>query len=216
MQVKDLPVDFKVVHVDTTISLPGVKEYVLKMCKRYKWHYRIVKPKSDFFSLAKNRGMPTRRGRWCCFQLKIAPLIEYTMKMERPRIQITGMRAHESTRRSMSVSNGEISQLMWREIGEHYLYSPIFDWRKEDINKYVEQNNLPLNPIYDVIGRSGECMCGVYQTLKEIKAIRDNFPEFFDQFVELEKHFRSKGSAFYDYKNRKRIYASKLARSKIG
>jgi len=209
-QVKDLPVRFEVIHVNTTVSLPDVQAYVRKVCKEFGWPLAILRPKTDFFTIAKRRGMPTRRNRWCCFKLKVEPLIRYTVRKNVPRIQITGLRAYESTRRLARVRRGEIKQWMWRSIGMHYLYSPIFWWKDEDVQKYIEENSLPLNSVYKDLGFSGECICGLYTTMDQLITIGARYPDFMAKFVELEKSFRTGGSAFYDYSTMKRIYASKL------
>lgn len=210
----DSPITIRVAYVDTTVALPGVKDYVVKVAKEFGWPLVTLRPKEDFFSLAAKRGMPTRRGRWCCYNLKLEPLIAYTKKLAKPRVQITGMRATESTRRSLLVSKGEIYQLMWRNIGKHFLYSPTFWWSNEEVKKYIKKHSLPINPAYDLIGSSGECVCGVYLNLKNLCLIRDTFPTFFQKFVALEEEFRNGGSAFYDYKNKERIYASTLVQQK--
>jgi 3'-phosphoadenosine 5'-phosphosulfate sulfotransferase (PAPS reductase)/FAD synthetase len=205
---------FKVVHVNTTVELPKTLEYVRDTCKQFGWDFVIVRPAKDFFEIAKRKGMPTRRGRWCCYNLKLEPLIRFTRSLPPPRLQVTGYRIAESTRRQFLHKSGKVYQLEWRGEGSHYIYSPIFYWKDDDVERYIEQHKLPINPNYAIIGMAGDCVCGVYVPLKKLQKIARAYPEFIKRFEEWERSSKAGGSAFYDYINRKKIYVRDLLNNK--
>jgi len=104
---------------------------------------------------------------------------------------------------------GELRQLMWHKAQKAYLYSPIFWWSDEEVERYALEKALPTNPIKSLLGHSGECICGVYTSVEDVRLIKQHFPEFFEKLVELEKSFRY-GSLLYDYDKKQRIFVSKL------
>jgi len=77
------------------------------------------------------------------------------------------------------------------------IQAPIIDWSDEDVRTYIENHGLKVNDLYSLVNTSGECICGVYTSVRKLQLIRGKWPDFFQQFVEAEKSFRSGGSAFY-------------------
>ena len=164
---------------------------------------------ADYYMLECNPFIWNLRCLMRCTALKIKPIISYLKTKERPILTVTGTRAFESTRRRIMAERGELRQLMWHKAQKAYLYSPIFWWGDEEVERYALEKALPANPIKSLLGHSGECICGVYTSVKEMLAIKQHFPAFFEKLVDLEKAFRY-GSFMYDYKKRQRIFVSKL------
>ncbi|MEC5157034.1 phosphoadenosine phosphosulfate reductase domain-containing protein [Chryseobacterium sp. MP_3.2] len=70
-------------------------------------------------------------------------------KLEGTCVSIIGLRAEESPDRRF-VMFGEDSDLFWlRRKNEPHKAYPIIDWRYTDIWKYLIENNLPYNKVYD-------------------------------------------------------------------
>ncbi|CAB4139792.1 CysH 3'-phosphoadenosine 5'-phosphosulfate sulfotransferase (PAPS reductase)/FAD synthetase and related enzymes [uncultured Caudovirales phage] len=40
----------------------------------------------------------------------------------------------------------------------------IHDWSADDRDKFLQENNIPINPVAKALCRSGECMCGTQQS----------------------------------------------------
>jgi len=67
----------------------------------------------------------------------------------------TGVRSSESERRMAHVEPvQEADRWTW--------HAPIHDWSKQKCREYIEKNDLPENPIWDELGRSGDCFCGCF------------------------------------------------------
>jgi len=191
--VKDMPdLEMYVLHVDTTISLPGVQEYVKQVADQLSWPLHVIRPKRDFFTLASKWGMPTLFTRWCCFQLKLRPMFEFAKRLRSHRVMVTGIRRAESTRRR----DFEQWILLTRPF-VRYNYHPIIEWSDEQVDEYIRKYNLPINPVSREMGFSGECICGVFCSYRELMRIRAKYPEFMRQFEKLEERFQSDKYVFY-------------------
>ena len=46
-------------------------------------------------------------------------------------------------------------------------HAPIHDWSKAECREYVDQFDLPRNPLWDDLGRSGDCFCGCFASPEE-------------------------------------------------
>jgi len=209
-ELSDLPELLKptiyVVHVDTTVALPGVQDYVKEVCNRFNWPLVLLRPEKDFETEVQSKGMPSMRRRWCCFYLKLKPFMDFTAKLPPQRAEITGLRRAESIRRS------KMKEVFYNRKGHVWKYAPIIDWSDDDIKHYIRKHNLPTSPVSKLIGHSGECLCGVFASVKSLNIIKANYPDFFNRFVELEKQFRSGGAAFFLHN--KPLRASDLMKQK--
>ena len=45
--------------------------------------------------------------------------------------------------------------------------SPIHDWTKDECREYLADRDLPENPLWDTLGRSGDCFCGCFGSPEE-------------------------------------------------
>jgi len=199
-RVEDL--DRYVVFVDTGASLPGVIDYVREVADLYDWPLRILSPEEPFFQQVKYKGAPSIRRRWCCYSLKLKPIIDFVKSLRPQRAEVVGLRREESKARS------KLSQIIFKKRTWSWGYAPIIDWTKSQVAAYICQYKLKISPLYQVLKHSGECLCGAYASLKQLRIIRDRYPEWFYQFVEAERDFKNDGSFFWLHG--KRIYARDL------
>jgi len=190
-ELADIKIDKYVVHVDTTAALPGVQDYVKKVADQFNWPLVVLRPEKDFDAHALEKGMPSMHRRWCCFYLKIKPFMDFTSKLPPQRAEVTGLRRAESRRRS------KMKEVFYNKKGLVWKYAPIIDWTDDDVKRYIREHNLPISPVAKLIGHSGECLCGVFASVKSLEIVKAHYPEFFQRFVELEKQFRSGGAAFF-------------------
>jgi 3'-phosphoadenosine 5'-phosphosulfate sulfotransferase (PAPS reductase)/FAD synthetase len=77
----------------------------------------------------------------------------------------TGVRSDESDRRAKTV-NSESHGARWT------YHAPIADWTKEDCREYMNEHDLPRNPLWDTLHRSGDCFCGAYASFSEVLDLR--------------------------------------------
>lgn len=169
-----------VLHADTTAGLPKIRRYVRRVCKRFELDVNFVKPKEDFFSLAKKWGIPSPKSRWCCKTLKIRPIRDYLKSVDGPKVVIDGIRGAESNARANYLP-------LWYHPGFDCLsLSPIFYWDDDEVNDYIVEHRLPKMR-NDNFGASAECFCGAYSTRGDFEALLDSYPDIFDKLIEVEK-----------------------------
>ncbi|MCW5907664.1 MAG: phosphoadenylyl-sulfate reductase [Chitinophagales bacterium] len=75
----------------------------------------------------------------CCAIRKVHPL---KRALEGMKIWITGLRAAQSENRH------ELSLLAWDNGYQLLKYNPLLNWSLQDVEKYLEQNNVPFNPLH--------------------------------------------------------------------
>jgi phosphoadenosine phosphosulfate reductase len=76
----------------------------------------------------------------CCFIRKVEPL---KRALKGNAIWITGLRAEHSPDRN------NLATVEWDE-GNHIIkYNPILHWTTEQVRKYIDDNNVPYNPLHD-------------------------------------------------------------------
>lgn len=73
----------------------------------------------------------------------------------------TGVSRHESDRRMPVVSPVQEAE-RWTWV------APCHDWRKERFDEYLREHEIPENPLWDTLGRSGDCFCGCFGNPEEL------------------------------------------------
>jgi 3'-phosphoadenosine 5'-phosphosulfate sulfotransferase (PAPS reductase)/FAD synthetase len=191
-QVANLNVKSYVVFVDTTVMIPTALPFVKETCARFGWPLQILRPRDSFWELVGDRGypMPTMRRRWCCYKLKLEPIMNFTHQLPRPRAEVTGLRRDESVRRR------GLAQLFFLRSGQTWKYAPIIAWTEADVTRYIRDHDLPMPPHYR-LGIRETCLCGAFSSEAQMMCVKAQFPDLFTKFLELESGFRSHGAAFY-------------------
>lgn len=69
-------------------------------------------------------------------------------------IQVAGRRRSESARRADVPEMQRDRSVMW--------VSPMVLWTKLNLNTYRRMYDVPVNPVYDLLHYSGECLCGSF------------------------------------------------------
>lgn len=75
----------------------------------------------------------------CCAVRKVQPLKRALQGM---KVWITGLRTAQSENRH------ELSLLNWDNTYQLFKYNPLLNWSLEEVEKYLEQNNVPFNPLH--------------------------------------------------------------------
>jgi len=199
---------FEALFIDTGISTPGLKEYVVEVCRDYNVKLNIVGPDYDFFDLVLRKGFPMIKYRWCKEYLKIKPLKKFVVKAKREYgdiVLLTGVRRDESWVKARA------SKIYDHPILGVKVYAPIFEWRKEHVMEYIRAYRLRENPLYWIYGKAYDCWCTVYKSPADFAILAMLNPDFYMKFVEVESRLRSGGSALYY--NGERVYLRDIMRN---
>lgn len=178
-------------HVETTVGLNEITEYVSEICNGLNIELAVVRPKEDYFSLAKRWGIPSVNSRWCCRELKIRPMVEFLQEIDGPKIVFDGIRAVESGIRAKYLP-------IWFHPSFNCLsISAIFGWTDEDIEKYIVDRRLPKS-VSSELGTSGECWCGAYKRKRDFEELYRLNKELFHKLCEVEESNRNGFTFVYE------------------
>lgn len=178
-------------HVETTVGLNEITEYVSEICDQLNIALKVVRPKEDYFSLAKRWGIPSVNSRWCCRELKIRPMVEFLQEIDGPKVVFDGIRAAESGIRAKYLP-------IWFHPSLNCLsISAIFGWSDEDIEKYLVERRLPKS-VSSELGTSGECWCGAYKRKRDFEELYRLNKELFYKLCEVEESNRNGFTFVYE------------------
>lgn len=101
-------------------------------------------------------------------------------------VLISGARKSESKRRmGTAVNIKEQGNIIW--------VNAINEWNAEDCIEYLESRNIKQSPVVKVLGRSGECNCGVYADREtELPLIKQHYPALYHTMMILENKVKEK------------------------
>ena len=98
---------------------------------------------------------------------------------------LNGARASESENRRINMPKARMDKgNMWVNI--------CHDWSAGDRNDYLAGRNIPINPVAQVLCRSGECMCGTMQTAADRKEASAWYPNWGAWLNDLEATVKAK------------------------
>jgi phosphoadenosine phosphosulfate reductase len=139
-------IDIRVITLDTGRLFRETYDVLSKTVNKYKKRIEVFFPGYEavekmvtekgpysFYNSVENR-------KECCRIRKMVPLDRALTSM---KVWISGIRASQSNDRS---------QLGWLEYDEHrrmFKYNPLFDWSLEDVENFINENNLPYNSLHD-------------------------------------------------------------------
>lgn len=160
LQIKpDIPVMF----VNTGIEFPESLEYTRQLAADWKLDFHEANARVNFWRLTEEQGLPVAgRGNTtfmrdlsekadvklsnsCCHRMKETPARQF-YREHKIKGTVTGLRVSESLMRKYNFA--DYGALRYSSIYNTLISWPLYAWLDEDIAKYVEKNNLPLNPIY--------------------------------------------------------------------
>ncbi len=88
---------------------------------------------NSFYESVENR-------KGCCYIRKVEPL---KRALQGNAVWVTGLRAEHSENRN------DMSQVEWDEGNQVIKYHPILHWSTGEVKDYINENNIPYNPLHD-------------------------------------------------------------------
>jgi len=117
-----------------------------KTIKRYKKEIKTYFPeKKNVEELVSEKGPfsfydSVENRKECCFIRKVEPL---QRALKGKEIWITGLRSGQSAGRE------NLPLFQWDETYNLVKYNPLTDWTLEQVVEYLQENNVPYNPLHD-------------------------------------------------------------------
>ncbi len=177
-----------VVFADTGWEHENAAAWCQSIAGRFGQTVHIVKnPNKTFFDMVESRGMfPAPKYRQCTSDLKRGPIQTWIRNnVGRKVVQAIGIRAQESTGRAKQKPLKK-NKRMTNSRRTVWDWLPIFDWTEDQVKQYLADKNIPLHPVYDYLPRFS-CQVCIFNTPKELAAIRANNPAAFNKIAAMEK-----------------------------
>lgn len=169
---KDRGKPFTCVHLDTGIGIQATQDYVIELCNANGWNLAIYKARENvnakgqpdpqnYEDLVRSFGFPSPAMHNAVFHMVkergIDRFMRETKTQRSDRVALVfGGRSLESERRKSMMSKFGHGM---RE-GSRVFVNLIRDWSGSQCSDLMRRYDLPRNPVKDLIGISGECLCG--------------------------------------------------------
>lgn len=113
---------------------------------KYKLHIKVLYPErpsvenlvanigiNGFYESVENRKM-------CCYVRKVEPL---KRALKGQQIWVTGLRAEQSANRA------GMEKIEWDEANQIIKFNPLLDWSYDEMIAYIQNHQIPYNPLHD-------------------------------------------------------------------
>lgn len=163
-----------------------------------KQHYPSVifdKPKKSFLQLVREKGLPTRKFRFCCAILKEGAGVG--------NVVITGIRRQESRKRSQypeferfGKQGKTLEEMTERNFEcvngkDKFMLRPILEWTENDVWQFITIYNLPINPCYSSNKRVGCVMCP-FAPKRQLIKVKESYPKLYKALLHALQDFIDK------------------------
>lgn len=192
-------VKYIVRHSHTTLDHPETVYFIRREKARLKAmgiDYEIIYPKKSFYRLALDYMMlPTRHARYCCSVLK--------ENNNRGYLTVTGVRRAESKQRStrgmvetmgstkkkaiilMNDNDEARKEFETCTAKEAKILNPIIDWTDADVWDFIQQYDLPVNPLYSMGYKRVGCIGCPMASTKERRREYAEMPKYRESMIRL-------------------------------
>lgn len=167
--------------IKTGIGAKANRAFVDSVCREQGWKLNVFQSNETYEKFIRERGFPgPGRHHWIYVRIKDRCIRQMTVGRER-RALITGCRKEESTRRMGNVEPlkiGEVSRKSGKATDKKRAWTaPCHDWSTAEQRAYMDEHDLPTNPVKVKLGMSGECFCGAFAMPNEIELVRRHAPD---------------------------------------
>lgn len=186
----------RVLHVNTGIGIERTRQHVRETCDRYDWPLTEIRALEDcgedYDAIVLKNGFPGPAMHGRMYQrLKeraIRKVVARSKNRRRDKVMIsTGIRQDESQRR-MGYGDTVVDF-----VGAQMWVNPLY-WRpKSWFMDYIAEHKLPRSPVSQMLGMSGECLCGAFAHPGEKALVRIVDPDTADRIDALEIRVREAG-----------------------
>lgn len=138
--------NIKIFTLDTGRIFPETYDLIERTNSRYKIKIGIVFPDaSEVEAMVMEHGInlfynSIEHRKLCCHIRKTKPLSKMLNGLE---AWITGLRKEQSITRT------DLDNAVWDSINNLIKINPLIYWSERDVKDYIEQNNIPYNPLHD-------------------------------------------------------------------
>jgi 3'-phosphoadenosine 5'-phosphosulfate sulfotransferase (PAPS reductase)/FAD synthetase len=179
-------------HANTGIGIERTREFVREVCAE--WNLPLIEkhPPTSYRELVLAQGFPGPAMHYKMYQRLKERCLEQVRRdlvtnSRRERVVfIAGRRRAESARRKDIPLHEVRGSTIW--------VSPLAMWTKLDMTMYrLMEGDIPVNATSELVGMSGECLCGAFAKPGELEMIRSHYPETAAEIDALQDSVRAAG-----------------------
>ena len=147
--ISEVTPDMKVLFVDTGFHFPETLAFHEQITESFSLNVQVVRPQIMGEDYVKIYGpLYEQDPDTCCFQNKVAPIQN---ELQNHNAWLSGIRRDQTPNRQHSPV---ISQQPFLEV---YKINPLVNWTCEDVNRYIDEHDLPRHPLWKKGYRSIGC-----------------------------------------------------------
>lgn len=187
-----------ILHANTYTGIPETTEFVRKFAEDESVPYLEASAEGKYEEYVRRKGFfgqGSKAHSYSYHILKQDPfnhqLSKHIRKGQRncKILLFNGVRSEESKRRAKHLSNPIKPQTNARS---NIWVSPIVHWTKADCKGYLGQGGCKLNPVSQILCRSGECLCGTMQNQEVRREASYWYPKWGEWLDNLEAEVKLK------------------------
>lgn len=132
--------------LDTGRLFPETLDLIARTESKYKKRIQVLYPERQYVeNLVDKIGIngfydSVENRKSCCYVRKVEPL---KRALAGNSIWVTGLRAEQSVNRS------SMRKIEWDEANHIIKFNPLLDWSYDQMIAYIEENNIPYNPMHE-------------------------------------------------------------------
>jgi phosphoadenosine phosphosulfate reductase len=178
-------VKFKAYFYKTSVDPPELLKFIRENYKDVIW----IKPEKTMFQLIEQRGLPTRKSRFCCDFLKERNGLNSVI--------ITGVRKSESIKRRNTktlIHECKLGQ-------DKFRLNPILEWTDKEVWKYLAFNKIEVCELYKTQKRIGCVGCPINpKSQKRELELHPNFKKAYLHAIKKRMQYvNKKGKHPFEY-----------------
>lgn len=171
------------VALETGISTPDWKEFVIKTCADRGWPLEFYATDSSYEDFVRKYGFPgPSKHLWAMRYLKGRAIRQFK-KAHPDGILASGVRSDESIKRAASTK--PVGQ--WEGAP---ILAPIYDWTTEKTWEFFRDRGFERAPGYSTLQISGDCLCGAHARADEFQAIKFHYPKIAERFEAIGEEIK--------------------------
>jgi hypothetical protein len=63
-------------------------------------------------------------------------------------------------------------------------------WSNEKKQEFLKEAGLPINPVYQYLCKSGECLCGAFAQKNDLLILEVHYPDVYDRLKKLHEEVK--------------------------
>ena len=165
----------QVAHIDTGIGIPATQAFVRETCEREGWPLTVMRAKEDcgqdYDEIVTKHGFPGPAVHQKMYSLlkerAIRKLVANHKTKRSDKVALLTGVCHDDSQRRSGYGGAEITA-----VGAQLWVNPQYWSGQSWTYHYLIEQALPRNPVSELLGMSGECLCGSFAEEGELAIVR--------------------------------------------